>query len=49
MCDKDKINFGEDLNPDPDLRIFFSDSSPLRDWAKLKSSMIYQKIVDESG
>ena len=28
------INFGKDPNPEPDLRIFLSDSSPLRDGAK---------------
>ena len=28
-------NFGEDPNPDPDLRIFPSDSSPLRHGAKI--------------
>ena len=28
------LNFGENPNPDPDVRIFLSDSSPLRERAK---------------
>ena len=39
MCEGDRqrtatLNLGEDPNPDPDLRILKSDSSPLRDGAK---------------
>ena len=41
---KNWFNFDE--NPDPDLTIFLSDSSPLRDGAKLIYRTISQKVLD---
>ena len=40
-----RFDFGEDLDP----IIFFSDSSPLSDWAKLIYSTISQKVADGFG
>ena len=45
-----RLHFGEDPDPDPTTRIFKSDSSPLRDWAKKTiHSTISQKVVDGFG
>ena len=43
------FNFGEDTNLDPDLIIFLSDFSPLRDRAKLIYSTTSQKVVGRFG
>ena len=46
---KNSFNSGEDPNPDPDLIIFFIDSSPLSDRAKTIYSTISQKVKDGFG
>ena len=43
------FNFGEDTNLDPNLINFLSDSSPLRDRAKVICSTMSQKVVDGFG
>ena len=43
------FNFVQDPNPDPDLIIFYSDSSPLRDRAKPIYNRISQNVVDRFG
>ena len=50
VCDKEElIQFGEDMDLDPDLITFLSDSSPLRDRANQIYSTISQKVVDGFG
>ena len=49
MTRKNWFIFGEDPIPDPDLIIFLSDFSPLRDSAKPIYYTISPKVVDGFG